>query len=531
METRWVHATELAALVERGRTLVRLEGRQIALFVTGGEVFACNNRCPHEGYPLREGTLAEDCVLTCNWHNWKFDLRDGRNLYGGDRLRVYPVETRNGGVWVDLAEPDVQTRRTAVIAQLRDAFDDNAYERMAREIGRLIKLGVDPVEALVEAIGWSWDRLEFGWTHAFAGAADWLDLYDSRADEEERLVCLLECVAHLADDVLREPAYPYPDGSFDWDEERFVAAVESEDQATACALVRGALADGLEFADLEAAFTRAALAHYNDFGHALIYVTKARRLCDRLGERCVGSLLLSLTRKIVFATREDLVPEFKRYARHLQGWGQGAATAPAVCEWAGLGIDRALALAGAASAAEPASLRDSLLGANASNWLRFDLAQQHKIRIPISANVGWLDFTHGITFANAIREQCPRFPETWPQALLQLACFSGRNARYTDDSLDVAPWRVADPGAFVDEVIEDLLDHDRDEFDHDRDEFIVSVHLLKTTLAIRDELRAGVSQEIASSLAAALNRFLASPLKRKQPRRTAHQALAFVAKE
>ena len=49
---------------------------------------ACNNRCPHEGYPLVEGALdAESCILTCHWHNWKFDLRTGANHYGGDNLR------------------------------------------------------------------------------------------------------------------------------------------------------------------------------------------------------------------------------------------------------------------------------------------------------------------------------------------------------------------------------------------------------------------------------------------------------------
>jgi len=37
--------------------------------------------------------------------------------------------------------------------------------------------------------------------------------------------------------------------------------------------------------------------------------------------------------------------------------------------------------------------------------------------------------------------------------------------------------------------------------------------------------------EAATYLAAALNRFINSPLKRRQARRTAHQSLQFVAKE
>ena len=86
--TGWVQAVALDELAAKRRVIFRHDGRQIALFHTETGVLACNNRCPHEGYPLREGSLDGDCVLTCNWHNWKFDLKTGQNLYGGDRLRV-----------------------------------------------------------------------------------------------------------------------------------------------------------------------------------------------------------------------------------------------------------------------------------------------------------------------------------------------------------------------------------------------------------------------------------------------------------
>ena len=85
--------------------LVRVEGRQIALFDTEQGILACDNRCPHEGYPLSEGSVAGECILTCNWHNWKFNLESGDNLYGGDKLRSYPVDVRGDEVWVDLSEP------------------------------------------------------------------------------------------------------------------------------------------------------------------------------------------------------------------------------------------------------------------------------------------------------------------------------------------------------------------------------------------------------------------------------------------
>ncbi|MSP50634.1 MAG: hypothetical protein EXQ95_15085 [Alphaproteobacteria bacterium] len=71
----WEKALQLDRLKRDGRAVAKIGNRQVALFQTEGGILACNNRCPHEGYPLREGNLDGACILTCNWHNWKFDLR------------------------------------------------------------------------------------------------------------------------------------------------------------------------------------------------------------------------------------------------------------------------------------------------------------------------------------------------------------------------------------------------------------------------------------------------------------------------
>ena len=523
--TQWTRAASLEALEGKGRLVFRSSGRQIALFHTPEGVFACNNRCPHEGYPLREGNLDERCILTCNWHNWKFDLKSGRNLYDGEGLRTYPVEIRNADVWIDLADPPLERRRAQILASLGEAREDNAYERMARELARLHRLGADPLDAVREAIHWSFDRMEFGWTHAYAGLADWLTLYDeNEGDAERRLACLLEGVAHIADDVLRQPRHPFSDARRPYDEAAFVAAVEREDEDAAVAMLRGGLDAGLGFGDLERGLARAALAHYNDFGHTLIYVTKAGRLIGRLGPEVAEPLLVSLVRGMVFATREDLIPEFRGYARALATWGKAKnGVEPAPGDWRGLGINRALSRTLSASGTRPERLYHALLGANARNLLSYDIARQDRIHVPVDDNVGWLSFTHGITFANAVREECTKHPELWPAALLQMACFSGRNAPYTlEDDEERARWRVDDPDAFIDEAVEGL-------FDHGAGEFIVSVHLLKTVVATREELRAEVPAEVAEPLAAGLNRFLHSRLKRRQVRRSVYQAMKFVA--
>src|SRR5215469_2519249 len=208
----WRRAIELERLGRDGKAVVKLDGKQIALFATADGIRACNNRCPHEGYPLREGTL-EGCLLTCNWHNWKFDLNSGANLYGGDRLRIYPTELRGGAVWVDVADPPAASRQAAARANLSAAFADHEYDRMARELARLAKAGADPVEAVAAAIAWAHDRLEFGMTHAHAAAAGWLRLHDEAEDPARRLAALNEAIGYLSWGTLREAAHPYPEGT------------------------------------------------------------------------------------------------------------------------------------------------------------------------------------------------------------------------------------------------------------------------------------------------------------------------------
>jgi nitrite reductase/ring-hydroxylating ferredoxin subunit len=523
-DARWMPAISLTELQNSGALLVRVEGKQIALFDTPQGIRACDNRCPHEGYPLSQASLSTGCILTCNWHNWKFNLDSGENLYGGDRLRTYPVELRGDQVWVDIRELPYAQRRATIEGSLHDAFDDHSYDRIAREIARLIRLGDDALDALRLAIEWSWQRMEFGWTHAYAGMADWLVLYDEYSDDKElQLVCLQEAVAHTAFDVLREPGYSYTDEINSFDETAFLNAIEAEDEPAAIAAIRGGLRDGLEFSDFEPALTQAALAHYNDFGHSLIYVSKAGQLIHRLGGQVAEPLLLSLLRSIIYARREDKIPEFRGYAKALGDWGSGKGREPGLEQWRKFGIDKSLKATVACSADAPETIFDKLLMVNAINLLSFDIDQQQKVHVTVSGNVGWLDFTHGLTFANAVRKQCTQFPHLWPQGLLQMACFSGRNAAFTTAEYDLDKWGPADPETDIKNLIGRVLDHGQGEY-------IVSVHWLKLALAVREEVGELPGQQ-GKYLVAALNRFINSPLKRRQARRTAHQSLQFVAKE
>ncbi len=103
--SRFVRAASLAEVPAGGSRVINLDGHVIALFNTGGRIFAIDNRCPHMGFPLDRGTL-DDCILTCHWHHARFDLSSGGTFdQWADDVRVYPVKTLGGEILLDLSEP------------------------------------------------------------------------------------------------------------------------------------------------------------------------------------------------------------------------------------------------------------------------------------------------------------------------------------------------------------------------------------------------------------------------------------------
>ncbi|WP_193183725.1 Rieske (2Fe-2S) protein [Nisaea sediminum] len=527
VEPHWVEALPLEDLKAAGSKIFKAGGKQIALFHADGAVHACNNRCPHEGYPLIEGTLDQAdgaCRLTCNWHNWKFDLANGANQVGGDRLRIYPVQIRDGSVFVDIADPPAEERIERALANLHESFRDHNYTRMTREIARLKSAGGDPLDAVRQAVLWTHDRFEWGTTHAIAAAPDWLELgegYGGR-DAASALIPFVEVVAHLAWDSLRWEPFPFSEGVAAFDPDRLVDAIESEDEAAALALVRGAIA-GPGWKALDAPLTRAALAHYQDFGHSLIYCYKTRQLVERLGEDLAEPLYLALARSLVNASREDLIPEFRAYGPSRAAWDDAGGDPVSAEEFYALNVPRALERANRSSG-DRAALFDALFEAAAWQMLHFDTEWGTRHDRPVPDNINWLDFTHGITFANAVRAQCSRHGDLWPDALLQMACFTGRNAAYVDAQQDSEQWNVGDTEAFFEDLLPGL-------FDHAEPEYIVSAHMVKLPVAAREEIRLRPDAPWAPVLAAAVNRFFHSRIKRKHVMRTAKQSLAFVAAE
>jgi nitrite reductase/ring-hydroxylating ferredoxin subunit len=80
--------------------VVEVKDKVIALFNVEGTFYAIDNTCLHRGGPLGEGEL-EDCVVTCPWHGWQFNVKTGvSETNPSAKVKIYEVKTDGSTVMI-----------------------------------------------------------------------------------------------------------------------------------------------------------------------------------------------------------------------------------------------------------------------------------------------------------------------------------------------------------------------------------------------------------------------------------------------
>lgn len=469
--------------------------KQIVLFRLGsGEIHAIDNRCPHEGYPLSTGAL-KDGILTCEWHNWKFRLCDGVCVLGGENVRHYPVRVQDGAIWLDTADPPLEAAQPHLFESLGKAFEENDWSQAGRTVERLLAAGATPATIVGHGCDWAAEHAPYGFDHGLATAADLIAILDHGDFAESPGVPILEALSLLGEPNLRRPGRdmgaPAPvlvPAGGDWSavEHALRQRIEGEDVAGAEGLLRGALAAGAGPDDVFRWLTHAATDHFWDYGHGHIFTVKAEELLGRIGWQHAHPVLTSLVTSLAYGTREDRLPYMRSYvdkmAAHLPElprWSAQAASdsspgaRPDADRVLAAVVDGNLSAALDAVAAEldrgvaPDRIALVLSLGAAQRLLRFDHRLEHRDDV----SEGWLNITHALTHADAVRESLLRRPS--PEALRGLflsARFvqhlgvcdlpaTERTAEHTGERMDPAA-AALDPGATEQRLIEALRGHD-----------------------------------------------------------------------
>lgn len=109
----WHKVAEIGELQDGRVKSVAVGDKTVALTHYKNQFAAMDNRCPHQGGPLGEGSIEEGsdgkCWLRCPWHGWDFDPLTGEPPGGHEDSgqTMYPVDVRDDGVYVGVAaEPE-----------------------------------------------------------------------------------------------------------------------------------------------------------------------------------------------------------------------------------------------------------------------------------------------------------------------------------------------------------------------------------------------------------------------------------------
>ena len=106
----WYKALELDELPEGRVKAVTCGLETVCMTHYQGKYGALDNKCPHQGGPLGEGSI-EKGFLRCPWHGWDYQPLTGKPPGGyDDGVATHPVEIRNDGVYVAFHEEESHVR-------------------------------------------------------------------------------------------------------------------------------------------------------------------------------------------------------------------------------------------------------------------------------------------------------------------------------------------------------------------------------------------------------------------------------------
>jgi nitrite reductase/ring-hydroxylating ferredoxin subunit len=434
----WIDLGTLEDFPDGAPVLKKHDGHRFVCVRRGGSVDALDDRCPHQGYPLSQGIVSGG-VLTCAWHNWKFDVKTGGCTFGGEPVRHYPVRLEDGRVHLDRAV-DVAKEVARLEAGVAAAMFDDDTARALREALRLGAFVPGPEGlgalgagfALVAADGAA--RAEYGFDHGLAVLADLLSFAERGfVGVDEAFVQAAHAVAEPSRRLIPRRVPDAANLAAIEDPRLVDDALVAERRDEAEARVRALAARSADDA------TRALLPfvsrHVLDYGHGAIFLAKARELATRF-PAARAAIFGASALELAWATADTSLPPFaatRAALEQVDARGESAARdvgfdraafERAVLEGERSAVGAAVRLLGDGVAPEP--LLRAIAHAAATRLFRFDDA----LELRADVDIGVLDVTHTVTYAESILALAPlASPRELARLVVLAAGFVGKVRR------------------------------------------------------------------------------------------------------
>ncbi|WP_435157073.1 Rieske (2Fe-2S) protein [Haladaptatus sp. DFWS20] len=306
----FVRVGDADELRDEGRLLVNRNGRSLALFYHEGEFRAVDNRCPHMGFPLTEGSV-EDGILTCHWHHARFELSCGDTFDPwADDVQAFPIEERDGDIYVNLTPKRDSPPEQHWKERLETGLEENLRLVVAKSVIGLSNEDVSASEPL--RIG-----AEFGTRYRDQGWSSGLTIHSCMANvlpdlrDDDRPRALYTGLRHVASDCQGEsprfdqPSFETEEVSADRLRRWFRDCVEVRDDDGAERCLQTAIAT-LEPETVAEILYAAATDHlYLDAGHSFDFINKSLELLDHIGWEHAENVLPSVIPRLTTAQRSE----------------------------------------------------------------------------------------------------------------------------------------------------------------------------------------------------------------------------------
>ncbi|MCL4860429.1 MAG: Rieske 2Fe-2S domain-containing protein [Caldilineaceae bacterium] len=127
-----IHVAHVDEIPDGCRKIVEVEGLSIGVFHHNGAWYALRNYCLHRGGPVATGALEGD-TLVCPWHQFRYNVTDGRLLVDPNvKLDTYPVTVANGEVYITVPAQPVEAAPARPVAANELALSDLKPGQMGR---------------------------------------------------------------------------------------------------------------------------------------------------------------------------------------------------------------------------------------------------------------------------------------------------------------------------------------------------------------------------------------------------------------
>jgi nitrite reductase/ring-hydroxylating ferredoxin subunit len=457
------HLIRVASLAELKATnclTVLAERHTIVLFAYGDKVYAVDNRCPHMGFPLDKGSV-KDGILTCHWHHARFDLASGGTFdQFADDVRDFPVEVRDGEIWVDLAQR--HDPREHQQDRLQVGLERDISLVIAKAVILLMDNGGDSVEPFRIGLEFGSRYRDTGWGQGLTMHTCFMNMLPA-LDADDRPRAMFHGLSAVARDTGGHPprfgVRPLPTQDADiptlkrW-LRQFIEVRDSEgaERCVISALRAGATPE--QMADM--LFASVTDHRYIQVGHPADFTNKAFEALDLAGWEYAEGVLASLVMNYANASRMEESNEWRNPIDLIAILDNVFVELPAVLEhgsrrrgaWAGRD-----AMIPTLLSDDPQAIADALLNALRDGCSMEQLASTvtyaAALRIAqfhTSNEFGdWDTALHTFTFANAIHQGLRRSPS--PELLRGV--FDAAMSVYLDRFLNIPAARIPQPNGAV----------------------------------------------------------------------------------